>query len=164
MDDAAWNRLDKTNANALQALINAEPPSRHRAEAQARLRDVRAAEEKRQVRERLVAAERVGILAAIEKFNQAFVNRKQKDLREVWPKVSANWLNSMNQRGTAYVASLKGCGEPDVDGEQASLRCRLVSVAASQSNQQALQELQETVVMRKIAGQWRIESITQVGQ
>ena len=155
---AAWNRVDKNNAQALQTFIDLNPPNRHKPEAQSQLAAVNR-EKQRQKQSELLAAERPGIQTALDKFKQAFLKKNAKDLKTIWPGATQAWLESINRKGATMFAELKDCSDWEVDGDKALTLCRLNTSTTIAGVPQEPKSNREKVILRKSAGQWRIETI-----
>jgi hypothetical protein len=161
IDDANWNLVNKASAQSLQAFIEANGASSHHAEAQSiidRLNGQRQqADDRRKEADQLAGQERQGIRSAVEAFNNAFVHKSQRELKQIWPGALPDWLNSMNQKGAYFVATLYPVGEPEVSGARAALRCDLITQTILRGQPQPTTRKTVKVTLRKVASQWVIE-------
>jgi serine/threonine-protein kinase len=161
LDDLAWNAVNKTNLQSLQGFVEQNGGSRHRTEAQTIIdrlsRDKREADERRNQQQQVVAAERLAIRAALQRFNDAFVHKSARELKQIWPGALPEWLESMNQRGAYFVATLYPVGEPDVTGDRAMMKCDLITQTILRGQPQPQNRKTVRVTLRKTGDHWLIE-------
>ena len=124
-------------------------------------RDAQLAEARRSVEEKrvkLLAAERPGILAAIQKFSDAFQHRSQKELQAIWLKPDAEWLAAIGVKNATFQVALKSCldHEMELDGEKAAIRCSLITSTTVNFKLQEPTVSKVTVALRKVEGKWWI--------
>jgi hypothetical protein len=161
LDDASWNALNKSNASAVEAFINSEPNSRHRQEAQALLdrlnRERQQMEEARKKVETAVARDRQAIRNALQRFNDAFVHKSPRELQQIWPGALKDWLDSLNQRGAYFVATLYPMGEPEISGNVATIPCDLITQTIIRGQPQRQNRKSVKVTLRRSGQEWLLE-------
>ena len=157
IDDLTWNAVDKNSVEALQTFIDQNGASRHRADAQSLIERVTREREVAEARRKAAAQERDAIRAALQRFNEAFLHKSSRELKQIWPGASSDWTDSMNQRGAYFVATLSPAGEPDVTGARATIRCDLSTQTIIRGQPQPLNRKTVRVTLRKSGDQWLIE-------
>jgi serine/threonine-protein kinase len=161
LDDTAWNAVNKGNISALQAFINADPNGRRRQEAQAILdrliRDRQDAEDRRKKVDAALAGERQAIRGALQRFNDAFVHKSARELKQIWPGALKDWLESMNQRGAYFVAALYPMSEPEISDKVATVRCDLITQTIVRGQPQPQNRKSVLVTLRRSGEEWLVE-------
>ena len=138
----------------MQTFINQNTASRHRQEAQTiveRLIRVQKDLEERN------AAEQNSIRAAVQSFNDAFVHKSVKELKAIWPGAMTEWLQSMNQRGAYFVATLYPMGTAEISGDKAVLRCDLITQTILRGQPQPPNKKTVKVTLKKSGDRWLID-------
>ena len=108
-------------------------------------------------KEKLAVAERAGILAAVQSFNDAFVHKSAKELKAIWPGALRDWTDAMNQKSAYFVATLFPNGPPEVSGDKAVLRCDLTTTTIVRGQPQPGNKKSVKVTLKKSGDRWMIE-------
>jgi hypothetical protein len=158
VDDLNWASVNKKSADALQAFLEQNADTQHRADAQALLEKLRAEAELQQQRTRAAAREREGILAALQRFNEAYLHKSTKELKDIWPSAPDDWVEAANARGsTFFIPTLYPAGDAVVSGDRASIKCDLITQTILRGRPQPQIKKPVTVTLRRAGSAWIIE-------
>jgi hypothetical protein len=157
-DDLNWAGVNKTSVEGVEAFLQQNANSQHRGDAQALLEKLRNEAAVRQQQQKAAAQERQAILAALQRFNDAYLHKSPRELREIWPAASKDWLEAADGKGnTFFIPTLYPAGEPSVSGDRASIRCDLTLQTILRGQPQPQRRTTVTVILQKSGGQWIIQ-------
>jgi hypothetical protein len=157
-DDLNWTGVNKTSVEAVEAFLQQNANSPHRADAQALLEKLRNEAVLRQQEQKAASQERQAILAALQRFNEAYLHKSPRELKEIWPGATKDWLEAADGKGnTFFIPTLYPAGEPSVSGNQASIRCDLTTQTILRGQPQPQRRTTVTVILQKSGGQWIIQ-------
>jgi hypothetical protein len=144
MDHNDWTRVDKGNLQKVQEFIDRHQTSSHLPDAQSILNKLKTE-----------LSEAQAIQTALLQFNEAFKERKPDAVKQAWHRVPNRYLNAMRIPGV-FIMALYPAGKAVVNGNVASIDCRLTMTTGSQ---QKPTERRETVTLAKEGDHWAIVDI-----
>jgi hypothetical protein len=168
--DTQWNALDQTSIEAVRNFLRDNPESSHRSEAQ-RIVDqleerIRTAEQAKQdlarkqesARQEASAKQdqqrRHDVFEAVKQLATAVQGKRARDIRAIWPKATALFLESVGMSGVKMSLNAK---EEDVrflqEPDQAIVQGSLVRNVNGTINTQ-----KATLTLRKTGGAWTVEN------
>jgi len=145
IDDNEWSGVDKGNLQRLQEFIDRHQNSSHLRDAQSILNKLKTEQSEAQA-----------IQDALRQFNEAFKERKPDAVKQAWHRVPNRYLNAMRIPDSVFVMALYPAGKAVVNGNVASIDCRLTMTTG---NQQKPTERRETVTLAKEGDHWAIVDI-----
>ena len=148
IENALWTRLDKQNPGALRDFLSQYPNSSHREEAQSFLNKID-----------LQGADKKAIQTALDKFNAAFEHHQTRELKQIWPAVTEQYLNL--PAGYKVVLMLQQTGDPAISGDTAVVPCQVNSKTTKPGGQTTENQKQTNLHLRKSGGGWLISSFGQ---
>jgi len=164
LDELLWARVKQNDVKAIQAYEQRFPKGNHAGDAQRLREEIKKQGEladrlkrEKDEKDKLTDAERAGILAAVQSFNDAFVHKSVKELKAIWPGALRDWSESMNQKSAYFVATLFPAGSPEISGDKAVLRCDLTTMTIVRGQPQPGNKKSVKVTLKKSGGRWLIE-------
>jgi len=145
IDDNEWRGADRDNLQKLQEFIDRHQNSSHLPEAQSILSKLKTEQSEAQA-----------IQKALLQFNEAFRERKPDAVKQAWHGVPNRYLNAMRIPDTVFMMALYPAGKAVVNGNVASIDCRLTVTTGSR---QKPTERRETVTLAKEGDHWAIVDI-----
>jgi len=148
IENALWTRLDKQKPGALRDFLSQYPNSAHREEAQSFLTKID-----------LQGADKKAIQTALDKFNAAFEHHQTRELKQIWPAVTEQYLNP--PAGYKVVLMLQQTGDAAISGDTAIVPCQVNSKTMKPGGQTTQNQKQTNLHLRKSGGGWLISSFGQ---
>jgi hypothetical protein len=137
IDELTWKNVDTSRIDQVRKYFAENPRGSHAAEAQ-RIID-RQDVLQDQVRD------------VLNGLNAAFDKKQEGQIKQIWPKVSREWLDSL--RRPDQKMSLKAQADPQVQGDSATVRCTLHTTQPSPKDQNA------TLSLHYAGGRWQIADL-----
>ena len=162
LDELAWSRTRPGNAQSLQDYAARFPHGAHLADAQTQLQRLTTPPPAASLPTPLPSAPSIdtsGLREAIQRFNNAFLRKSAKDLRQAWPAAPDAWQNIFQQKGAMSIATLYPQGQPEMKGDEASWRCELMVQNIVRGQPQSPERKIVTVILRRAGGGWVIQSL-----
>jgi eukaryotic-like serine/threonine-protein kinase len=157
-DDLSWNAVNKNSIDALQSFYDQNAANPHRADAQALLDKLKQQADIEASRKRAIALERPAIVAAIQRFNNAYLHKSSREVKAIWPTAPADWVEAANQKGASYfIPTLSPSGDPVLTGNRATIRCDLSVQTIFRTQPQPLTRKPVNVTLRKAGDQWIVD-------
>ena len=151
LEELAWNGVDKKDPEALGRFMQQNPDSPHKPEASGLIDQLtKQAQERERAKQeqKETDAQMSQVQAALERFNSAFAQKKQNDLKAVWPSPDKAYLEAVKApRSTLRLE------DPSIKilGDTATVECTQESQADNGSSSQRV-----TVTLKKSDGGWLI--------
>ncbi len=146
IDDLLWTKVDKRDRNAVLAFVGRRPNSPHRADAQAILDQMTLRE-----------AQKKNLQQPLDLFNAAFESQQPKELKEVWPRATSQYLDALHPpAGYKVVLKLLANGEPTITGDTAQIPCELISQTTVPGGQTKQNQKSVKVALYKSGDRWLI--------
>ncbi len=148
MEELLWNDLNKQDLRALRDFLAQYPNGPHAPQIQAALDELTRQD-----------VERKAIQDAFDLFNTAFAQHQTKELKQIWPGATDQYLNP--PAGYKIVLRLQPTGDPSISGDTASVPCDVHSKTAKPGGQTTENQKQVKVHLRKTGGVWHISGFGQ---
>ena len=187
LQDVLWARTSRDDAGALQAYVSRFPNAPHSAEASRRIEDILYAKLDRNDRRALTAftnqypnsthhneiqsilnrldlqeGEKKNIQATLDSFNAAFEHQQPKELKEIWPTATTDYLNALRQPGGyKVVMTLQTTGDPVILSDTAMVPCNSISKTTKPGGEVIANQKPVQVRLRKTKGRWLINGFEQ---
>ncbi|MGH9543630.1 MAG: hypothetical protein ACRD23_00275, partial [Terriglobales bacterium] len=101
-------------------------------------------------------SEKKGIQAALDSFNRAFEDQQPRELKEIWPGATDQYLKVLRPpAGSRVVMMLQPTGEPSISGDTALLACYVNSETTVRGNRTTNRKAVK-VHLRKAGDRWLI--------
>jgi serine/threonine-protein kinase len=164
--DLVWNGVNQKDEQGVRSFVEQNPDSPYKSQAQAildqfekqrldaeeRLKQERARQEEanKQLEEanKQSDSQRGPVLAALDRFNAAFAQHKQKDLKAVWPAVPQSYIEALK---TTSLLTFVRSQVVNITGDVASVNSNLAATTAPPHPPQPV-----TVTLQKQGGDWII--------
>lgn len=114
--ELVWKAVDTGKIDQLRKFVEENPGNPHALEAQ-RIIDRNVGQDATQT------LLRNQVLDVLNSLDAAFDKKQESQIKQVWPKVSREWLDSLRRPGQKM--SLKAQGSPELQGATATVRCTL---------------------------------------
>ncbi|HJT86555.1 MAG TPA: protein kinase [Bryobacteraceae bacterium] len=177
LDRLAWSNTNQANPDSLRAYLQNFPAGAHAAEAKSQIADLlwkgvdpgnieqvrkfiadnpnnpHVAEARRildQFRARQALLENQA-LATVKSFNQALQKKQRKQLKALWPGISTEFIESVEQPGQRI--SLDSAEVTKIEGGIITIRCTLNTTIPRPKGQNAI------LVLRQAGDRWTIASL-----
>ena len=154
IDDILWSKVGQRDREALRKFIAQYPNSPHHSEAQSLVSQLDKPQEP--PNKPPSAADQQAISAVLGQFNAAFEHRQSREVKQVWPTVPDRYIQAMRVAGATFEMVLRPTGEPEVNGDAASVPCQLITRTTVSGGQPSQKQITVAVTLRKNGDRWTI--------
>ena len=167
--ELVWNGVNQKDEQGVRSFIEQNPDSPYRSQAQAILDQFekqRSDAESRQKQERAKQdeakrqleeankqndAQRTQVLAVLDRFNTAFAQHKERDLKAMWPKVPQSYIEVLK---TPSLLSFEGSQVVNITADAATVNSNLATKTVPPHPPQPV-----TLTLRKSGNDWVIVNL-----